>query len=161
MLGNLLPEQIEDILTRHVTGRIGCTDGQQPYIVPVSYAYNGTYLVAHSKPGLKIDIMRKNAAVCFEVDEIDDLVNWRSVLVRGRYQEVTDPREKYYLMKFLVGHLQQYHASELAVLNEMSKGLDIQGEAPPIIRPIVFKITVIEKTGRYEKGMTGHGMAES
>ncbi|SHM81270.1 hypothetical protein SAMN05444266_111124 [Chitinophaga jiangningensis] len=151
MIGTLTPEEIDEILTKHATGRIGCTDGLQPYIVPVSYAYNGTYLVGHSRPGLKIDIMRKNPNVCFQTDEIDDLENWRSVLVRGEFEEVSEQREKYYLMKFLVGHLQQYHAAETGGFKELLMNSE---RHPPAVRPIVFKIIVTEKTGRF-----GHGWA--
>jgi hypothetical protein len=155
MLGDLTPEQIEDILLNHSAGRIGCTDGLKPYVVPVSYAYNGSYLVAHSKPGMKIDIMRKNPIVCFQVDEIDDLTNWRSVIVWGNYEEVTDPRERYYAMKFLVSHLLQHHASEVAGVAEMRRMLDRPEHELPVQRPIVYRIRIKEKTGRFEKRAAG------
>ncbi|WP_157986688.1 pyridoxamine 5'-phosphate oxidase family protein [Chitinophaga alhagiae] len=155
MLGTLTPEQMDDILLRHAVGRIACTDGLMPYVVPVSYAFNGTYLAVHSRPGEKIDIMRKNPNVWFLVDEIDDLANWRSVMIRGEYEEVMHPKERYYAMKFLVGNLQQRHVSETAGIAEMTRELGQRQEEPPLVRHIVYRIRIMEKTGRFEKRLVG------
>ena len=157
MLGDLTPEQIDAILSKHAAGRIGCTDGLKPYVVPVSYAFNGAYLVIHSRAGKKIDIMRKNPLVCFQVDEIDDLANWRSVILWGQYEEVTDPKERYYAMKFLVGHLMHHNVSETAGVPEMSHELSHPDaeKTPPVLRPIVYRIRIIEKTGRFESKPAG------
>ncbi|WP_298733409.1 hypothetical protein [uncultured Chitinophaga sp.] len=48
--------------------------------MPVSYAFNGKYVIAHSKEDMKISMMRKHPQVCFQVDEIEDYANWRSVI---------------------------------------------------------------------------------
>ena len=40
--------------------------------------------------GQKIDWMRANPKVCVEVEEIADKTHWTTVLVYGRYQEITD-----------------------------------------------------------------------
>lgn len=84
MLGKLNTDQVDAVLTANITGRIGCTDGTQVYVVPVSYAFNGDYLIAQSKEGMKIDLMRAHSQVCFQVDEIDDYANWRSVVTLGK-----------------------------------------------------------------------------
>ncbi len=150
MLGTLTTSQIDEILVNNMTGRIGCTDGQKVYIVPVSYAFNGTYLVAHSREGMKIDMMRANPSVCFEVDEIDDFTNWRSVVLWGDYEEVTDERERYYAMKFLVGNLLKQPVSETAGLHDMSTEL-AQSHMAAHKRPVIYRIRIKEKAGRYEK----------
>lgn len=154
MLGNLTPEEIDAILLKHATGHLACTNGTTPYIVPLAYAFHGAYLVAHSKEGMKIDMMRNNPSVCFQVDEIDDLTNWRSVIVWGTYEEVTNTKERYYMMKFLVSHLLQYHAGELAGVKEMTRTLNNQAEEHPVNRPVVYRIRIREKTGRFERRST-------
>jgi nitroimidazol reductase NimA-like FMN-containing flavoprotein (pyridoxamine 5'-phosphate oxidase superfamily) len=68
-------------------GRLGCSTDGKMYIVPVTFVYDGTYIYAHSKEGLKIKMMRNNPSVCFEVDIIDNLTNWRSVILWGEYEE--------------------------------------------------------------------------
>ncbi|GAI13240.1 unnamed protein product, partial [marine sediment metagenome] len=37
MLGELSKEKIENILSSQVVGRLACSDGNQPYITPVTY----------------------------------------------------------------------------------------------------------------------------
>jgi hypothetical protein len=153
MLGTLTPAQINEVLENNITGRLGCTDGQKIYIVPINYAFNGTYLVAHSREGMKINMMRQNPHVCFEVEELDNPANWRSVIAWGDYEEVTDPKEKYYAMKFLVSHLMHVKISETAGIQEMEKELaQAQAHVTEQIRPILYRIRIKEKTGRFEKG---------
>jgi nitroimidazol reductase NimA-like FMN-containing flavoprotein (pyridoxamine 5'-phosphate oxidase superfamily) len=43
--------------------------------------------------GLKIDMMRHHPSVCFEVDEIVDSNNWKSVIINGIFEEITDKAE--------------------------------------------------------------------
>lgn len=150
MLGTLTQQQMEELLLRNVTGRIGCHDGDRVYIVPVSYAFNDTGIIAHSREGLKIDMMRKNPKVCFEVDEIADMGNWKSVIAYGNYEEIEDEKERYYAMKFLVGRLMHQRVSETAGIPRM--GMD--GVAETIvaseIRPVVYRIRFDGLTGRFE-----------
>ena len=44
MLGQLNDTQIQNILSSQAVGRLACTDGKQPYIVPVTYTYDGKYI---------------------------------------------------------------------------------------------------------------------
>lgn len=151
MLGKLNTDQIDAVLKANITGRIGCTDGVKVYVVPVSYAFNGDYVIAHSKEGMKIDMMRAHPHVCFQVDEIDNYANWRSVIAWGDYEEITDPRERYYAMKYLVSHLMHRQVSETAGLDEMQKAVEHTHEPDHHPRPVVYRIRLKEKTGRYEK----------
>lgn len=130
-------------------GRIGCTDGKKVYIVPVNYAYNDKYIILQSAEGMKIDIMRKNPHVCLQIDEIKDQTNWKSVVVWGTYEEITDEKEKYYAMKYLVGrimHLRLSDTTHVVPLDEKHK--DENEEV--IQRTIVYRIRLAEKTGRFE-----------
>lgn len=89
--------QIEcaDVLSRNELGRLACARHNQPYIVPIHYSYDpaGRCLFAFSTVGQKIDWMRENPLVCVEVDEISDKDHWTTVLIFGRYQELTDSEE--------------------------------------------------------------------
>jgi nitroimidazol reductase NimA-like FMN-containing flavoprotein (pyridoxamine 5'-phosphate oxidase superfamily) len=150
MLGTLTIQEIDEILAGNMTGRLGCTDGKKVYVVPVSYAFNETYLIAHSHEGMKINMMRKNPGVCFEVDEIRDFTNWRSVILWGNYEEITDQRERFYAMKFLVGRLLKQPVSETAGVHEMHTEL-AQSHMAQHKRPVIYRIRIQEKTGRFEK----------
>jgi len=151
MLGTLSLDAIDEVLQHNIVGRIGCAAGEKVYIVPVSYAFNGTDLVIHSKEGMKIEMMRQNKHVCFQVDEIKHLASWRSVIVWGEYEEITDPKERYYAMKFLVGRLTQQPSSASAGIAVMEEELaHTQAHIAAVARPVVYRIRIKEKTGRFE-----------
>lgn len=151
MLGKLGLDKIDQVLANGNTGRIGYTDGEKVYIVPVNYAFNKTYLIAYSREGMKIDMMRERPQICFQVDEITDLANWRSVIVWGNYEEVTDPKEKYYAMKFLVSRLHHVPVSETANIGEMDDQMDEPDISNNIIPPVVYRIRLTKRIGRFEK----------
>jgi len=88
MLGQLNEVQINNLLSSQVLGKIACTDGKQPYIVPVTYSYDGEYIYGQTNEGTKLDILRKNPNVCFEVDSMINMRNWQSVIVYGKFEEL-------------------------------------------------------------------------
>lgn len=151
MLGSLTQQQIDEVLFRNVTGRIGYHEGERVCIVPVSYAYNGQHIIAHSKEGRKITMMRENPNVCFEVDEMTDMTNWSSVIVWGSYEEITAEKERYYAMKFLVSRLMHLTISETARIPHMEGRDSAEIYKPEVIRTIVFRINIEEKKGKFEK----------
>jgi nitroimidazol reductase NimA-like FMN-containing flavoprotein (pyridoxamine 5'-phosphate oxidase superfamily) len=49
--------------------RLGLSNGTTPYIVPVSFGYDGESIYFHSaKSGMKLDFLRANPNVCFEFE---------------------------------------------------------------------------------------------
>ena len=87
MLGELDAAEIEDVLHAEVIARIGCISDGRVYVVPVTYVYDGTYVYGHAMDGAKLRAMRANPEVCVEVEQVDDLSNWRSVIARGSFEE--------------------------------------------------------------------------
>jgi len=88
-------EEIEEIIKKAEICRIGLVDKEEPYIVPVCFGYEGSTLYFHSAPeGRKIDLIRRNNRVCFEIDNDVEIVNaekpcgwtarYRSVIGVGR-----------------------------------------------------------------------------
>lgn len=71
-------------------GRIGCAHNNQPYVVPIYFAYHEHYLYAISTVGQKIEWMRANPLVCVQIDELRSYDDWMSVIVFGRYEELPD-----------------------------------------------------------------------
>jgi nitroimidazol reductase NimA-like FMN-containing flavoprotein (pyridoxamine 5'-phosphate oxidase superfamily) len=94
---HVLPEeQIEELLRTSLVGRIACCahgaggGGGRPYVVPLSYGYDGEAIYAHSGLGKKIRIMRTQPLVSFEVDRAETADRWRSVIADGTYEELRD-----------------------------------------------------------------------
>jgi nitroimidazol reductase NimA-like FMN-containing flavoprotein (pyridoxamine 5'-phosphate oxidase superfamily) len=149
MIGQLTEAQIEEVLKTSVVGRIGCGDGNSIYVVPVSYAYQPPFIIAHSLEGMKIRMMRKNPDVCFEVDDIKSFTNWKSVIAWGKYEEINDEGEKYRAMDLFVKRMMRMKISETANPPEIS-GERVHPRSPGNIKPVIFRIALSSKTGRFE-----------
>lgn len=141
MLGELGRAEIEDVLHENVIGRIGCHAFGRTYVVPITYAYDGSAIYARSSEGMKLHMMRENPHVCFEVDSMDGMANWRSVIADGVFEE-----------------LHGDDALECAgwIVEELSTRL----EGPPgeTVHPkhgadpgVVYRIVLEEKAGRFER----------
>ena len=87
MLGELDAAQCEDVLRTEVIARIGCVSDGRVYVVPVTYVYDGTYVYGHAMDGAKLRAMRASPQVCVEVERVDNLSNWRSVIAWGTFEE--------------------------------------------------------------------------
>jgi uncharacterized protein len=94
IISELDSKEISRILSEQTLGRLGCVADGEPYVVPVTYYFDGTDVFVHSLPGRKIDALRKTGKGCLQVDEIRDSFNWRSVLVFGKYEEILDERRR-------------------------------------------------------------------
>jgi uncharacterized protein len=107
--------EIEEILNRAEVCRLGLADGDTPYIVPMNYGYRDRALYFHTgQAGKKIDILRKNSTVCFEV-EIDAVIvrsdtacgwgmKYRSAVGTGRALFVEDPAGKKEALDIIMAH---------------------------------------------------------
>jgi nitroimidazol reductase NimA-like FMN-containing flavoprotein (pyridoxamine 5'-phosphate oxidase superfamily) len=84
-----------EVLSRNQLARLACARHGQPYIVPIHYSFDAARkcLYAFSTVGQKVDWMRENPLVCVEVEEIADKNLWTTVLIFGRYEELTDAPE--------------------------------------------------------------------
>lgn len=133
---HVLPaEQIEELLRTAIVGRIACCghgavgDGR-PYLVPLAYGYDGESVYAHSGPGRKLELMRAEPRITFEVDEASASDRWRSVIAEGLFEEITDPEER---------------AQALRVIYRTPTPLPVLGPAT-----VVFRLRLTARSGRYE-----------
>lgn len=145
MIDTLTYEQMEDMLLQNNVGRIGCNDGDKTYIVPVNYVYDGRCIIAHSLDGLKIEMMRKNPHVCFEVDEIKNSAQWKSVIAWGEFQELVHERERYYAMSLFTDRMIRLKTGRPSVTKPQEHLHEHEN-----LRPVFYRIVLIHKTGRHE-----------
>lgn len=150
MLGQLNESQIENLLKEQVIGRIGCQSQGEIYVVPINYVYRNGYIYGHSAEGKKIRMMRENPTVCFEVDNIQTIFRWQSVIVNGTYEEITDIEEKQQAMQGIIHRIMPLvnspsgHPSHGITENESDVGTSVE--------LIVYRIRIGEKSGRFENG---------
>ena len=131
VIHHLDPDDIETLLASSIVGRIACNQlGERPYLVPLAYAYDGESIYAVSGPGRKLDLMRTNPRVSFEVDRVEQSDRWQSVVAEGEFEEVTDPDEIQMAVALLEG----------ATRVPVAMGA----------HSVVFRLRLTAKSGRYE-----------
>ena len=145
MVGRLSETEIERLLHEQTVGRLGCSANGRTYVVPMSFVYDNGTIYGHTTEGLKLQMIRHNPDVCFQVDAIAGVSSWQSVVVRGRF-EILDrdaaPRAMRCFLGRLQPHLAEAAASEDEILGQLVElSLD---------RGVAFRITIVEKSGRFE-----------
>lgn len=140
MVHEMSAEECQALLARSSMGRLGCSLNDQPYVVPISFAYEGDFIYIFSTVGQKIVWMRANPKVCIQIDEIKGESHWESVIVNGRYQELGEHG------------VERAHARDLLQKRERW-WLDALGERhlrsskDLLIEPLFFRVRVDSMTG--------------
>lgn len=147
MIGNLTDVQINEMLHKGIVGRIGCYANDMVYVVPISYSFDGKSIYAHTYEGLKMQMMHKNPAVCFEVDDFTDMANWKSVIAWGRFEEVDDEEERTFALKILMNRHLPVIASSTT---RLSKSWPFYRDEVETIDGLIFRITLTKCTGKFE-----------
>ncbi len=136
------PGDLEAILNRATVCRLGLSMNDQPYVVPMNFAYESHSLYLHTAPeGLKMEIIRKNRLVCFEVDGGHEVLSgptacgfsmrYYSVIGFGTIHEVTDPAVK---LKALTRIARKMGAGDLPIAQEKLNKV-------AVLRVVVERIT--------------------
>ena len=97
--------EIEAVIRKSLVCRLGMSDNDFPYIVPVCFGYQDNTIYIHgSLKGRKNDILKKNQNICFEFDintevvEAEDACKWdmkyQSVIGFGKAPFLHDPDQK-------------------------------------------------------------------
>ena len=116
--------------------RLACIVNGEPYVVPIYCYLEDDCLYSHSLPGLKISGLRENPCACVQVDEIDSDLSWRSAIAFGRFEEITKPNERAYILTKLLG--------KFPMLTPVESAIAVAGSR---LEVIVFRIRIERLTG--------------
>lgn len=148
MFGELSEKESFELLDNCIYGRIGCHAFGKTYVVPISYAKKGNHLYCHTYDGLKLQMMRNNPSVCFQVDELGDMPNWKSVIAQGTFKELQGDERKEGLKTLLDRRVPAMVSETIKLSPDWPFTTD---ESFAQIPGVVFGIEIQEITGRYEK----------
>ncbi len=95
------PAEMHALLQRESFGHLGCARDGRPYVVPMHYAYDGKELYFFTTEGMKTQFIEVNPKVCLQVEEITDSTHWRSVMVIGKAEQLTNAEETQRAMKHI------------------------------------------------------------
>lgn len=149
-------EDIAQIMDMCKTCHLAMIDGDRPYIVPLSYGYSFTdagvlELYFHSAlEGKKLDVLRKNNKVCFELSREGELTGgedscnygyyYASVIGQGEVVFLSDTGDK---------------CSALSVLFRHQTGRDAEFNEKQVQNVCVFKIVSADYTGKMKRKHKG------
>ena len=142
LIQELTRETSLDLLARMRLGRLACAQGTQPYVVPFYFVYDDGYLYSFATVGQKIEWMRANPLVCVEASEVVSSQQWVSVIVFGRYEELTDTPEWQTARAFAHSLL-----TRNAVWWEPAYVKTILHGAPRPLVPVLYRIRSLQVTG--------------
>lgn len=124
---------------------LGVTYGNECYVVPMSYAFDGEFIYCHSREGKKLELLRTNPTCCVQVEEVKDFYHWKSVLAICSFDELT-------------GEDMQRSARQLIMrLEHVHKVSELEEEFAAVLETsVVFRLRILKITGRFEEEVS-HG----
>jgi|YelNatPaOPRAMG01_1025707.scaffolds.fasta_scaffold02275_19 hypothetical protein len=114
--------EIEEILTKAKVGRLGVCLNNKPYVVPIGFVYHNGKIYFHSTDkGKKIQIMKVNPSVCFEVDEYELVPNqdpckftfyYCSVITFGKVRFLETKKDKMAVLNAMMNKYDPSHITK-------------------------------------------------
>lgn len=140
-INEMTNEECSAFLAHASIGRLGCSLEDQPYVVPINFAYDSGYLYVFSTFGQKVKWMRANPKACVQTDQIQSESEWSSVVVNGEYEELPEPQysAERQLASSLLGKRYQWWLNALG-----ERQLRVGDKA---IDPLFFRIRIKSLSG--------------
>jgi nitroimidazol reductase NimA-like FMN-containing flavoprotein (pyridoxamine 5'-phosphate oxidase superfamily) len=142
---------LEQVIARAQVCRLGlCRDGQ-PYVVPVSFGYDGEFIYFHTaRQGMKLDYIAANNRVCFELEHdirvvpapenaCDWSMSFYSVIGFGTVHEITEGGQRARALNRIMAHY---------------SGREWELDAATLARTRVWRIAIEQVTGKRSKDKT-------
>ena len=145
-------QQIDEIIRGSLVCRVAMAKDNAPYVVPMSFGYDGAAIYLHTAPdGKKIDCFEANPQVCFEFERNVELrhdpqvackwsFNFESVIGYGTINELVEPAQKEQALNEI---MRQY------------SGKTWPFESASVAKVRVWKIAVASMTGKQSKPKIG------
>ena len=131
------------IISESRVAHLACASNDQPYVVPIHYAFADNHLYSFSMPGQKIDWMRLNAKICLQIDLFGRHREWTSVVVFGTFEELPDrmgwKHQREYAWSLLEQHTNWWEPGSLK---------PIPGPVPVSGSHLFYRVKLESVTGR-------------
>lgn len=94
-------KEIQDFLQQVGYGHLGFIHEGKPYVMPMHYYLQDSDIYIFTTEGMKTHDIDVNPEVCLQVEEIHDPLHWRSVIVTGRAERLTEQQDIDQAMQFI------------------------------------------------------------
>lgn len=130
---------IRNVIQNTQVGRLAYIFEGRPYVVPLGFRFSGGSLYSFTTEGQKITGMRENDAVCILFDDIVSLTQWRSVVVNGRFREITGEAEQSAIVNMMANQPLWWEPA-------YTKTITSEGEQRQL-KPVFFRVDIESATG--------------
>lgn len=136
--------QIEAIIQKSTVCRLGMSENNIPYIVPLCFGYKDNMIYIHTYlKGKKIDILLKNQNVCFEFDINTEITEGEKPCKWGmKYRSVIG-----FGKAFFINYPEQKRKALNIIMNQYSQGT-FQFPDDIVEKTSVIKIEITSMTGK-------------
>jgi hypothetical protein len=118
-------------------GRLGLSNRDLPYVIPMSYVYQDGKIFLHSRGnGKKVEYVTRNPKVCFQVDAMEK-DRWSSVLIFGTAKLSDDIEAKMKMFEAFTGKEMKGHGGKQFKREDLEK-----------MPMTIWEIRIEEMTGR-------------
>jgi uncharacterized protein len=135
---DLRRDEIEEIIARNSVGRIAFAFHDRVDIQPIHYVYERGWLYGRTSEGAKIATLQHNQWVAFEIDEIKDTFDWRSIVVHGSFWRIHPLGSP---------HAEEVWTKAADLVSKIVPGA-LTEQDPVAFRQILFRIAVSDVRGR-------------
>jgi nitroimidazol reductase NimA-like FMN-containing flavoprotein (pyridoxamine 5'-phosphate oxidase superfamily) len=131
--------EIDALLARNHVGRLAYAHGRRVEVQPVHYVYADGWLYGRTSEGAKVEAIGQGWwPVAFEVDEVDDLFRWRSVVVHGGFYMIPAEGAEWEMKE---------REKAIHLLRSLIPETFTETDPTPF-RSLLFRIAVQEASGR-------------
>jgi nitroimidazol reductase NimA-like FMN-containing flavoprotein (pyridoxamine 5'-phosphate oxidase superfamily) len=123
-------------------GHLGCHDHAEVYVVPISYVLDAGKIYSHSRPGKKLEMMKKNREVCLQVEDINSFSSWTSAIAWGEFEELKGGAAST-AMRLLIKVMAERDQTEYASSLELDLAAQLE-------RSVIYQIDIKKITGQSE-----------
>jgi uncharacterized protein len=131
--------ECREILARNHVGRLAYARANLVDVEPLHYVYHDGWLYGRTSHGTKLEVTGYDWwPVAFEVDEVEDVFRWRSVVVHGGFYALDETGAAWEAAEWRRG---------VELLRELIPET-LTGDDPVPHRRVIFRISAQELSGR-------------
>ncbi len=138
----LTKPECEAILANHHVGRLAYTFHDRVDIEPIGFVFDQDGLVFRTGPGSKLMTLKHHPWVALEVDEVEGMFKWRSVVVHGTAYVLSEIGSE--------AELEAYHSALATLRRHVPE--TFRANDPTPARSVVMRLSIDKISGRAANG---------
>jgi uncharacterized protein len=135
--------EIRELLKKMDYGHLGFICDDQPYVMPMHYYLDELDIYLFTTIGMKTKSIDQNPKICFQIEDIQSQTHWRSLILTGLAESITQKSEMDRIKALVKGH----NSTLSPAINRT--WTDSWGRAESIA---IYRLNPISMTGRTTNG---------